>query len=403
LNFTDHAHDIYINANQRALYWQLDRTDATLPLINTKLNSLSLQNYSHSDGLRGPDFTYGWIQGRGLEALILHARYFEKTDQQLSQRLYNAAEALYPFLRDLIHSQQGAGFCYNSSLQPVRHDDPSGQTRQQRDVDIATYSDLFCVKGFIAAATQFAPEHLPTHISSLHSIVDAIERNRFLMRESGDLNDAALAEQLPDFGPRMIALGAAALLHQLELGDHDTFSERFIEHVMDHHLDSHFGVLSNEPGGNIANMGHGIEFAGFTLDIYRESINKDLANRLSNIISTSFQAGFNDTGIVTLIDLSTMKPTNTICPWWSLPETIRAAALAYEATGNPALLETWETAHKAFFTHYWRADPPIAYQSLSTDGPVDVVPSTPDLDPGYHTGLSLLGAMQMAERQSSRL
>jgi len=403
LNFPDHAHDIYLNANQRALNWQLDRIDETLPLINTKLNSLSLQNYDHSDGLRGPDFIYGWIQGRGLEALILHARYFENTDQQLSQRLYNAAEALYPFLRDLIDSQQGAHFCYNSSLQPVRHDDPSGLSRQQREVDIATYSDLFCVKGFIAAATQFAPKNLPTHLSSLQSIVDAIDRDRFLMRESGDLNDAALVEQRPDFGPRMIALGAAALLHQLGLGDHDAFSERFIEHIMDNHLDDRRGILSNEAAGNIANAGHGIEFAGFALDIYRESASKELANKLSSIISKSFQAGFNDTGIVTLLDLNTMEPTTTMCPWWSLPETIRAASLAYEATGNPTLLETWETAHNAFFTHYWRHDPPIAYQTLSINGPVDVVPSTPDLDPGYHTGLSLLGAMQMAERQPARL
>jgi len=151
LNFPDQAHDIYLHANQRALYWQLDRMDATSPLIDTKLNSLSLQDYNQSDGLRGPNFIYGWIQGRGLEALILHARYFENIDQQLSKRLNNAAKALYPFLRDLIHSQQGACFCYNSSLQPIRHDDPGGQTQQQREVDIATYSDLFCVKGFIVS------------------------------------------------------------------------------------------------------------------------------------------------------------------------------------------------------------------------------------------------------------
>jgi len=222
------------------------------------------------------------------------------------------------------------------------------------------------------------------------------------MRESGNLTEAALAEQPPDFGPRMIALGAAALLHQLGLSHHDSFSERFIEHILDHHLNSSCGVLSNEPDGNVANAGHGIEFAGFALDIYQKSIDKRLANRLSNIISASFKAAFNGTGIVTSIDLNTMEPINAVCPWWSLPETIRAAALAYEATENPILLETWETAHKAFFTHYWRDDPPLAYQSLTIDGPIDAVPSTPDLDPGYHTGLSLLGAMQMAERQSSQ-
>jgi len=373
--------------------------DAAQPLINTKLNSLSLQDYDSHDGLRGPGFMYGWIQGRGLEALMQHARYFEKFDTQLSHRLYSAAEALYPFLRNLIATHQGAHFCYDAALQPVRCDDPLGQTGQRREPDIATYADLFCVKGLIAAATHFAPAHVPEHLSSLQSIIDAIERNRFLMRESGNIDEAALDEQLPDFGPRMIALGAAALLHQLGLAKQDSFSNRFIEHVLDHHLEPRSGLLSNQPGGTLSNVGHGIEFAGFAFETHRETLNKELVMRLSDFISTSFQAGFNGTGICTSVDLSTMEPVNTVCPWWSLPETIRAASLAYEVTGNPALLKTWKTAHEAFFSHYWREDPPIAYQSMTTDGPVDAVPATPDLDPGYHTGLSLLVAMRMAERQ----
>jgi len=398
-NFTDTAHERYQNANQRALYWQLDRMSSTLPLINTKLNSLTLQNYDHDDGLRSPEFVYGWIQGRGLEALILHARYFEKVDPLLSQRLYSAAEALYPYMRDLIASHQGAYFLYDKSMQPVCRDVPDGQTRQKREPNIATYADLFCTKGLIAAATQFAPENLPRHLGTLNDIIDAIEADRFLISESGNLTEAALVEQRPDFGPRMIALGGAAMLHQLGLGSHDSFSERFIEYILNHHLDPSSGLVSNEPGGELCNVGHGIEFAGFALDSQHRTIDKELATRLSEIINASFQAGFTGTGIVTSINLTTMDPVNNVCPWWSLPETIRAASLAYEMTENPVVLDTWKTAHNAFFDHYWREDPPIAYQSMTSDGPVDVVPSTPDLDPGYHTGLSLLVAIQMAERQ----
>ncbi|NND89277.1 MAG: hypothetical protein HKN42_00335 [Granulosicoccus sp.] len=399
MKFTDYAHDIYLSANRRALCWLLDRMDATHPLINTKLNSLSLQDYGSDDGLRGPDFVYGWIQGRGLEALILHARYFAAIDTQLSHRLYSAAESLYPFLHKLVATREGAFFCYDATLQPVRHDHPDGQTRQRREPDIATYSDLFCVKGLIAASAQFAPEHLPLHLSTLQAIIDAIDRDRFLMCETGDLTEAALTEQRPDFGPRMIALGAAALLHHLGLADQDSFSDRFIEHILVQHLDNPSALLANEPGGKLCNVGHGIEFAGFALDTYQKTLDGDMATRLGNIISTSFQAGFNGIGIVTLIDLTTKEAVNSVCPWWSLPETIRAASLAYEVTGNPALLDIWKTAHSAFFTNYWRDEPPIAYQSLTREGPIDIVPATPDLDPGYHTGLSLLGAMQMAERQ----
>ena len=229
--FTDEAHDLYQLANQRALYWQLDRMSPTAPLINTKLNSLTLQDYGPDDGLRAPDFVYGWIQGRGLEALILHARYFEKMDQQLSYRLYDAAEALYPFLNNLIASQQGAFFLYDNNWQPVCREGPGGPTRQQREPDIATYSDLFCVKGLIAAATQFAPERLPEHISTLHRIIASIEADRFLISEASHITEIALVEQQPDFGPRMIAMGAAAMLHQLGLGSHDSFSELSLIHI----------------------------------------------------------------------------------------------------------------------------------------------------------------------------
>jgi len=38
--------------------------------------------------------------------------------------------------------------------------------------------------------------------------------------------------------------------------------------------------------------------------------------------------------------------------------------------------------------------PPVAYQTMTKEGPIDWVPATPDLDPGYHTGLSLLAAIE---------
>jgi len=34
---------------------------------------------------------------------------------------------------------------------------------------------------------------------------------------------------------------------------------------------------------------------------------------------------------------------------------------------------------------------------MTRDGPVDFIPATPDLDPGYHTGLSLLAAITVAD------
>jgi hypothetical protein len=70
----------------------------------------------------------------------------------------------------------------------------------------------------------------------------------------------------------------------------------------------------------------------------------------------------------------------------------------FESTGSDRVLAVWRAAHEAFFRNYWRGEPPIAYQTMTADGPVDYVPATPDLDPGYHTGLSLMQAVAAAER-----
>ena len=106
-------------------------------------------------------------------------------------------------------------------------------------------------------------------------------------------------------------------------------------------------------------------------------------------------------GVRLAVSAASGEPTSPYCPWWSLPETIRAAALCFERSGNRAVLEVWRTAHEAFFGTYWRGEPAIAYQTMTTDGPVDFVPATPDLDPGYHTGLSLLAAIEAARRMGA--
>ena len=80
-----------------------------------------------------------------------------------------------------------------------------------------------------------------------------------------------------------------------------------------------------------------------------------------------------------------MLRAERLCPWWSLPETIRAAALVFRATGDARAAGIWARADAAFFGRYWRAGHGIAYQTLGPDGPVDFTPATPDLDPGYHT------------------
>lgn len=67
----------YVALNQASLQWLLDRPTLPGGWLNTKVNSLTLADYGRDDGLRAPQYTYGWIQGRGLEALVTHAGYLQ--------------------------------------------------------------------------------------------------------------------------------------------------------------------------------------------------------------------------------------------------------------------------------------------------------------------------------------
>jgi hypothetical protein len=85
-----------------------------------------------------------------------------------------------------------------------------------------------------------------------------------------------------------------------------------------------------------------------------------------------------------------------------MPVAIRACALGMYLDPGLDLQTLWQRCDHAFFTDYWQAHRGFAFQTRDVSGPVDFVPATPDLDPGYHTGLSLLRAGQTIERLLAR-
>jgi len=92
-------------------------------------------------------------------------------------------------------------------------------------------------------------------------------------------------------------------------------------------------------------------------------------------------------------------------PWWNLPETIRAAAycITYseDETEKAMCLRVFRDSHNAFLK-FVRPDLHLmAYQTRNASGqPVAVIPATPDADPGYHTGLSLIDTIAVVESLS---
>jgi hypothetical protein len=396
-DFIRRARARYAEANAATLRWVLSRPRLGGCFLDTKMNSLTLRDYGDEDGLRGPAFTYGWIQGRGLESLATHAGFFSGEDPELADGLDDAARRLYGRLDALRREDGHAYFCYDKDMRPICADGAGGIVAQQRPADVYAYSDAFVAKGLIAAAARHRPDDLPRHLAAFAEIIAAIEDGRFQMDERVALSLATAAAQADDFGPRMILLGAAGMLRRLGLADHAAYAECFIGHVLDRHFDPATGLLRNVPGQDACNVGHGIEFVGFALDWLGADADPELAATLERILVASFEAGLVGPGIALSVSAATGEALSPHCPWWSLPETIRAAALCHQRSGSAETLAIWRRADEAFFGAYWRAEPPISYQTLTAAGPVDFVPATPDLDPGYHTGLSLLAAIHSAD------
>jgi hypothetical protein len=366
--------------------------------LNTRLHPVTLTDYGPADGHRAPSYIYGWIQGRGLEALVTHAAFFESSDPALAAALDRAAATLYDALGSLQARDGHAYFTYDANLAPV-YPDADGNIRPQVPAgDIYTYADTFVAKGLIAAAVRLGrTEDLQRHVACFRQVVAAIEDGRFQIEERRPLSHAELERQPDDFGPRMIALGAAGMLRRLGLSGETAYADRFIAHILERHYDAGSGLLANVPREDACNVGHGIEFVGFALDHLPQGADPALVRRLESILLASFRAGFVGPGIALSVSARTGAVLNALCPWWSLPETIRTAALCYERTRNPEALEVWERADGAFFELFWRGSPPVAFQTMTKEGPIDYVPATPDLDPGYHTGLSLLAAIHVAD------
>lgn len=391
--FLSAARAAYVDANRGTLNWMLDRPRTHGAFLNTKQNSITLADYTDADGWRGPRYLYGWIQGRGLEALVTHAGFFETEDPALATRLDAAGRALYAALKQLYDSYGAAYFTYDEALVPVMRGADGTPRPQALGTPFFTYSDAFVLKGLVAAASRYEPAARPRFLKRMAALVAAIEEGRFIMDEQQELSQTAADRQPPEFGPRMIVLGAASLLHRLGLDADAAFGIRFIDHVLAMHWDRDGSLLvRDEIGGDRCNVGHAIELSGFALDYLPEGDAR--VDDISRLLLASCAAGFGGPGLCLHVSASTGAHLSRYYPWWNLPEATRAASLCYARTGDAAVLAAWRKMHEAFFANYWRGTPPIAYQTRDRDGPVDYVPATPDLDPGYHTGLSFLGAIE---------
>ncbi len=416
------------------------------PFIDTKLDILTGRDFGNAD----PEFkrrhvVYPWIQGRGLEALAGHCRWLptcsvlspdgrearRQAILSLLGKVVASVEALRHRLGGRLHfmvTVDGERLAVEDcrTLVPVTTPIPPG----------SNYSDLFCSKGLMAAAACLGDRRLLDAAAGYFSrVVDDIlspdpDRFRSDQQAFDPRNRVAHVPGRILQGPKMIALSGCAIgMACLSPAPWEQRSRTLIDHVLRRHVNlsgrrnklvrNDFweavdvrGRPWRDAGVLLCDPGHAIEFVGLSLRnllAMRQSGDEDirrfaagLVPRYPDLLRHNVALGFDRRagGIVKAYDLMARRPVNTDMPWWSLPEAIRAAALAIEFSGDESLAEIMVAASTAFLGNYLSpAAHNMAYQTRNAAGqPVPVIPATPDADPGYHTGLSLIDALPTFRR-----
>lgn len=406
------------------------------PWIDTKLDLIDgspLTRLVGSIELYGRDTVYGWIQGRGIEALAAHQRWFlRRGDTAWAERCLELALRVAAALERTRAATGGRlWFWLDAAGTPFALDPAGRRTVPELPADGANFSDLFHARGLCAlAALPGGAAWRPLAEQAYRRVLAALATDRFASDQQpfDPRNPVVPVPGRHSYGARMIALGLCALGAQLglagALGDGLDLLDRIAAghanragrwpwlpaDTISEFIDDR-GEPWREAGEVVSDPGHACELVGLALWLFdaggagatpgeRARIAAH-AGWLPHLLAASAARGLRGPGLCKLWSLSSERVVNGDMPWWSLPETMRACALllarhpgAAERIGAATLLDR---CVDGFLTSY--VNPRVhgwARQTLGPDGtPVRVVPATPDADPGYHTGACLIQVLDL--------
>jgi len=414
----------------------LDRyeSDPDYPYIDTKLSIFTGKDFPEpkdpSRDIRGKTAIYGTIQGRGLEALVGHIKWLPSCSVLSSEQKDDWIRRLTTMVDGVFHQMEKVrarnNGCLSSLMTPEGVPFTMGDDGRRRFFTLTgehtSGVDVFYAKGMLAAAMVLGDQDKVLQAKNLMRTAAADVVSRWPSR----IRDGVV-ENKP-YGSGMITVGAFALFAEL-LQEEEWFEggEEFVRYIIDSHVSlGQFEGLQlhdyvemigsdrrpwqDEQGRILLDPGHCLEFIGLAaklLLLLREKSKKTSSEEallarcievFPRVLFKNFHTGFNRQvgGIFKSVDLVSRSPINSDMPWWSLPETMRAAAelllMLPSCEYEPKLLQIIADCSNAFVTNYVNRDVYLmAYQTVDASGqPADVIPLTSDLDPGYHTGLSII-------------
>ena len=440
------SHEIMLVSVLDAILERYER-DPGYPFIDTKLNLITGRDFAPGDDpardFKSKRVVFGWIQGRGLEALAGHAAWLPdcaildeagKRDRigRLRRMMAGVLETMEAFR---LRNHGRVTFMMATSGQPLGISGEGTLESMELNPDVMAFGDLFYSKGLYAAAHYLGMEEKTAEAESyFREVAMRIEAGGFVTDQQpfDPKNKVRPVPGRNRQAPHMIGLFGISLIAD------STCSEewldrgrRFIRHILDYHVihepsgtferydfveavDAMGDPWKEEDGAILCDPGHALECVGAMarfLNAARqreahaapETFFNECHEVLPRVLAHVFDRAWNARagGICKTYDLVARRPQNSDMPWWNLPETIRAAALLLHLFPDMAnageVRRILAECSNAFLGRY--VNPAVhlmAYQTRDAEGdPIDVIPATPDADPGYHTGLAVIDFLRL--------
>lgn len=406
--------------------------------IDTKLSAITGKDFSDQDPVRGRNAIYGWIQGRGLEAVAGHCRWLRSLGigADLRCRLERMLPEVLENLRRIRMRNRGhLFFLMTADGQPFRLDKRGRPETFELPADFPYgFSDLFTAKGMYAAARYLHDPEMESEALEYCRAVDQAIWDGSFQSDQQTLDSKNPVVPRPGrhpHGPFMIQVGTAALLAEQGRPEAVAMGLRLIRHELAFYVNldgripelrehdmweaiGNDGLPYREDGAVLSDPGHALEFVGLTLKFAAAVRAQGLADgdqaaeiaaieeRMPGLLERNFTNGFcrKPGGITKAFDLISRKHLNTDLPWWNLPETMRSAAYCWRVTKDDAdrqmCLNILADCHNAFTRFVRPGVHLMAVQTRAATGEaVDVIPASADADPGYHTGLSIIDMLEI--------
>lgn len=380
------------------------------------------------------DRIYGWIQGRALESFTAHLRWGESLaeykvfDMEMAKA---AAEKLY---RKIMAACFPPGTPVPSASFVM---DPAGAAiGKEFGPGATTLTQLFILRGLLAYASYKGfHEDAERVASALRAAVDGSLRGECFddQIKFGELGGESYEEARKGYEGQMISLGACELLlaHSREAADAARGLQCVSKVLTDFLLKGNGGQLfiadalgtRGEPfreNGRLAvNPGHSIEFAGLSLQYMRHASAMGIDLSMGSPEEADKIAGMKATleaiaiscdragrashgGIVRSIDAETLEVVNGACPWWSSFEAARTFGELYADSSDDAAKDRCIARVNSYLScirdvYLAPSSLGIPVQTVDMEGNVvPIIPATPDIDAGYHTGMPLLDLYEIA-------